>query len=106
MTTGKSPGRGEEVEILNLAIKFVLTAFNCRDSMAAPHVTGVVALMFEAKGNMTFDAVKNALLEGTTQDGRRPFPVCEPQLFKFRFPNNEFCRGILNAKNTLLKTLG
>lgn len=68
-------------------------------------MTGVVALMMQAKANMTFEEVKAALLDGTTQNGVRPLITCELQFYGLRYPNNEFGQGILNAKNSLEETI-
>ena len=75
-------------------------------SMAAPHVTGLVALMFQAKPKLTYDQVKRYLLEGcTTDDLKRPYMSCELQLFRYRYPNNEYGQGIINAPNTIQSVL-
>jgi len=71
-------------------------------SMAAPHVTGLVALMFTAKPHLTYDEVKAGLLGGcTTAALKRTLLVCELQGFRFRFPNNEYGKGIINVPNTV-----
>ena len=71
-------------------------------SMAAPHVTGVVALMLAAKPNLTYDQVKDNLFKGCTTTGlSRPLLPCEVYLFRYPFPNNEYGRGLINARNSL-----
>ena len=71
-------------------------------SMAAPHVTGVVALMLDAKPTLTYLQVKRHLLNGSTRDLEFPSPRCEQCE---TFPNNEFGNGLVNAKNSVRLTL-
>ena len=61
-------------------------------SMAVPHVTGVVALMFEADKTLTWDQVRTRLRAGADP----PDPITGPTL-----PNEVWGTGILNAKKAL-----
>jgi subtilisin family serine protease len=61
-------------------------------SMATPHVTGVVALMFEADPTLTWSDVRTRLRDGADP----PDPITAPIL-----PNGEWGAGILNAKKAL-----
>jgi subtilisin family serine protease len=70
-------------------------------SMAAPHVTGLVALLFSAKPGLTYDQVKAALQGGCTTDLGRPFILCTVQLFRYRFPNSDYGQGLINARNSV-----
>ena len=62
-------------------------------SMSAPHVTGVVALLFQAEPTLTWDGVRTRLRDGADP----PDPITGPTL-----PDAVWGEGILNAKKTLL----
>lgn len=61
-------------------------------SMAAPHVTGVVALVFHRNRTLTFDQVR-AHIEAAAQP---PDPITAPTL-----PNNEWGAGMVDAAVTV-----
>jgi subtilisin family serine protease len=61
-------------------------------SMAAPHVTGLVALMFEKNGQLGYDDVRRYLVEGC----QPPDPITGPTL-----PNADWGAGIVDGEQTL-----
>ncbi|HMO11669.1 MAG TPA: S8 family serine peptidase, partial [Actinotalea sp.] len=61
-------------------------------SMAAPHVAGIVALLFEAEPTLTWDAVRSRLRSSCDP----PDPVTGPTL-----PDATWGAGIVNAKKAL-----
>jgi len=72
--------------------------------MAAPHVAGVVALMFAANQNITVAQVRSGLLKGCTTAGLKlPLLTCS---ISNGYPNNAFGQGLVNAKNSVNIALG
>jgi subtilisin family serine protease len=61
-------------------------------SMAAPHITGIVALMFERNRTLTFSDVRAALRAHADP----PDPITGPTL-----PNADWGAGIVNAETTV-----
>ena len=61
-------------------------------SMAAPHVAGIVALIFEKNSLLGFDEVRNVL----TSNAVPPDPITAPTL-----PNNDWGAGIVDAVQVL-----
>ena len=59
-------------------------------SMAAPHVTGIVALMLQRNRSLTFEDVRDALIDS----GRAPDPTTGPTL-----PNNDWGAGKVDAED-------
>ncbi|MFP5364052.1 MAG: S8 family serine peptidase, partial [Thermoleophilia bacterium] len=57
-------------------------------SMAAPHVTGIVALLFQRNRNLTFEQVRAHLMAS----GRSPDPITGPTL-----PNSDWGTGKVDA---------
>jgi subtilisin family serine protease len=62
-------------------------------SMAAPHVTGVVALMLQADPTLTFTEIRDKLVAGC----RAPDPGAGPPV-----PNNDFGAGKVNAEASVI----
>lgn len=66
-------------------------------SMAAPHVVGIVALIFEKNGLLGFDEVRNVL----TSNALPPDPITAPML-----PNADWGTGIIDAVQALSHVAG
>jgi len=66
-------------------------------SMSAPHVSGLVALMLQAKPELTPDEVKS-ILERTADPGRM-YPM-QP------VPNNDYGYGVVNAMKAIREVTG
>lgn len=64
--------------------------------MAAPHVSGVVALMFQANPNLTFEQVDKILKETSDKDLTSSNTNCGG-ISDTEFPNNSFGHGKVNA---------
>jgi len=80
------------------------TSFNTISgtSMACPHVAGVVALMLSANRNLSYDQVKANLIKGCVTQGLRvPSPLCGGSANPYRYPNNEYGNGLVNALNSV-----
>jgi len=76
-------------------------------SMACPHVAGTVALMLSAKRGASYDVVKTHLLGGcTTRNLRAPSQVCQAASNPYKFPNNEYGQGLINALNSVNRIRG
>uniref|UniRef100_K3WWI4 subtilisin n=2 Tax=Globisporangium ultimum (strain ATCC 200006 / CBS 805.95 / DAOM BR144) TaxID=431595 RepID=K3WWI4_GLOUD len=71
-------------------------------SMAAPHVTGTIALMLQAKPTLTYDQVKTALTTTTDRTTLKASGYTCGRTADTVFPNNQFGYGRINA----LKALG
>ncbi|KAF1322670.1 hypothetical protein FI667_g11095, partial [Globisporangium splendens] len=68
-------------------------------SMAAPHVTGAVALLLAAQPDFTIDEVKVALYTTTDQKGLAPTNYTCGATSDQAWPNNQFGHGRLNVFN-------
>jgi len=72
-------------------------------SMAAPHVTGAIALMFQADPDITFERILSAL----TGTAERPKPSksdlkCErSKRRRNRYPNNAYEYGRINVRRAI-----
>ena len=119
-TLARSSGRGPTLETSGFAsrkpdlcapgVKIVSAKTNVRDpgcwcdccydfyidkggtSMAAPHVAGIVALVFEKNKHLTYEDVRGYL----TSNAKPPDPITGPTL-----PNNDWGAGMVDAKETL-----
>ena len=70
-------------------------------SMAAPHGTGVVALMLSNNSKLTFDSIKTRLQQSAklSQDRLISQQQCSPN--ERGFPNNDFGHGVIDAPTAL-----
>uniref|UniRef100_K3WRQ3 subtilisin n=1 Tax=Globisporangium ultimum (strain ATCC 200006 / CBS 805.95 / DAOM BR144) TaxID=431595 RepID=K3WRQ3_GLOUD len=68
-------------------------------SMAAPHVTGAVALLLAAQPDLAIDEVKVALYTTTDQKGLAPTNYTCGATSDQAWPNNQFGHGRLNVFN-------